>query len=97
MLTNIKLLLNITDNSKDSLLQVLINSAINEVLNYTHNENAIEDLGATIIDMVVFKYNRLKTEGVDSESYSGVSFNYSADYPEAIMRSLRAYRKAIFK
>lgn len=97
MLNDLKLLLGINDNSKDSLLILLINNAKNEIINYTHNDKCLDELESTIIEMVVFRYNRLKTEGVDSENYSGVVFNYSADYPEAILRPLKAFRKAVFK
>ena len=45
--------------------------------------------------MVVYKYNRIGTEGVDSEGYSGVNFQYTSDYPENIMRGLRAKRKVV--
>ena len=40
--------------------------------------------------MVVFLYNRLGTEGLNSESYSGVSYNYSSDYPEYILSALES-------
>nr|DAT70848.1 MAG TPA: Head Tail Connector Protein [Caudoviricetes sp.] len=52
-------------------------------------------MSSTIISMVVYKYNRLGTEGLDSEGYSGVSFGYSTDYPESIMRALKSQRKLI--
>ena len=99
MLNTIKTLLGLEDDTEDSLIQVLISSAINEALNYCHIDDFIPELEATIIDMVIFKYNRLKAkaDGVDSESYSGVSMSYSKDYPEAILRQLKAYRKVIFK
>lgn len=92
MLNKIKMLLGITDTSKDNLLTVLIESASNEALNYTHNDD-LQSLEHCICSMVVYQYNRLGTEGVDSEDYSGVSFNYSTDYPENIIRQLKAYRK----
>lgn len=94
MLENVKLLLNITDHSKDPLLTLLIEQATEEALNYTH-QNSIADLTSAIEKMVVYNYNRLGSEGADSESYSGVSFNYSTDYPENIMRNLRMHRKVI--
>lgn len=56
---------------------------------------SIDNLSSTIISMVVYKYNRLGTEGLDSEGYSGVSFGYSTDYPESIMRALKSQRKLI--
>lgn len=94
MLESIKLLLGLSDDSKDDLITLLIQQAIEEAQNYTHNDD-IHELEATIQKMVVFNFNRIKTEGIDSESYSGVSFNYSADYPESIMRSLRSHRKIV--
>ena len=69
-----------------------LEQAIEEAINYTHN-NCLAGLESTICRMVVYNYNRISTEGVDSESYSGVTYNYSADYPENIMRVLKAHRK----
>lgn len=92
MLEKIKLLLGLSDSSKDDLLTVLLEQAIDEAVNYTHND-CIDVLETSIVKMVVYNYNRLGTEGVDSEGYSGVSFAYSTDYPENIMRALRANRK----
>lgn len=92
MLEKIKILLGINDSSKDELLTVLLDQAIEETINYTHN-NCLTGLESTICRMVVYNYNRISTEGVNSESYSGVSYSYSADYPESIMRVLKAHRK----
>lgn len=94
MLDKIKLLLGINDNNKDDLLTILIEQAIDEALAYTHRDSA-DELDTSIIQMVVYKYNRIGTEGVDNENYSGVSFSYSADYPDSIMRGLRAKRKVV--
>lgn len=94
LLDKVKMLLGITNDDKNDLLTILIEQAIDEAMAYTHND-CVDELDTSIIQMVVYKYNRLNTEGVDSESYSGVSFNYSADYPESIMRGLRAKRKLI--
>lgn len=94
MLDKIKLLLRITNDSKDDLLTILIEQAIDEALAYTHRDSA-DELDTSIIQMVVYKYNRIGTEGVDNENYSGVSFSYSADYPDSIMRGLRAKRKVV--
>lgn len=94
MLDKLKLILSIKDNTKDDLLTLLIEQAIEEALNYTH-QDSIDNLSSTIISMVVYKYNRLGTEGLDSEGYSGVSFGYSTDYPESIMRALKSQRKLI--
>lgn len=97
MLQKIKLLLNITGTDKDDLLALLIDKCTDQVIAYTHNPDSVPFLEGTICDMVVYTYNRLGTEGLNSENYSGLSFSYTADYPESILRSLRAKRKAIFK
>lgn len=94
MLNKTKLLLGITTDEKDDLLTLLIESAMEEAIAYTHNDCVLE-LETTIIKMVVYNYNRLGSEGVDGEGYSGVSFTYSADYPESILRALKSKRKVI--
>ena len=94
MLEKVKLLLGIADNTKDDLLTLLIEQAVEEAIVYTHNE-CVDELNTSIIQMVVYKYNRIGTEGVDSEGYSGVSFQYTSDYTENIMRGLRAKRKVV--
>lgn len=94
MLDKLKMLLNISDSSKDDLLTFLIEQAIEEAMAFTHNE-CVEELSTIIIKMCVYNYNRLGTEGLDSEGYSGVSFAYSADYPEPIIRALKAKRKLV--
>ena len=53
MLDNIKLLLGLTDDdSKDEILMILIQRAINEAKNYTHNDS-IKDYENVIDDMVI--------------------------------------------
>ena len=92
MLKKIKLLLGIADNSKDDLLRVLLDDAAQEVVNYTHNYQ-LDKLENVIIQVAIWRYNKLGSEGLDSENYSGVSFNYSADYPDVLKKQLQAYRR----
>lgn len=93
MLERIKLLLNITDDSKDALLNELIDDATEFAQNYINNDDALENLTGTIIAMVIYDYNRLGTEGLTSENYSGVSFGYASGYSDDIMKQLKRYRK----
>ena len=94
-LEKVKLLLGLAaDNSKDALLTILIEQAIDEALTYTH-QDCVDGLDTAIIQMVVYKYNRIGTEGVESEGYSGVSFDYATDYPESILRTLKSKRKVL--
>lgn len=94
MLTKIKLLLDLKTDEKDGLITLLINQACEEARQFTHNDN-IDGLSQAIIGMVIYNYNRLGTEGLNSEGYAGVSYNYTADYPEAILRQLKAKRKVM--
>ena len=93
MLERIKLLLNITDDSKDALLNELIDNATEFAQNYINNDDALENLTGTIIAMVIYDYNRMGTEGLTSENYSGVSFGYTSGYSDDIMKQLKRYRK----
>lgn len=93
MLDNIKTLLGLTDESKDKLLIVLLDQAKEDAKLITNNEDIENVAKSTIERMVVYNYNRLGAEGLKSESYSGVSYSYDTDYPENIVRQLRAHRK----
>lgn len=93
MLERIKLLLNISDESKDALLEELIDNATEFVRNYINNDAALESLTGTIVNMVIYDYNRMGTEGLTSENYSGVSFGYASGYSDDIMKQLKRYRK----
>lgn len=94
MLEDIKLLLGISSSEKDALLNLLIMQCTDEALDFTHREDDC-DLSSAIQQMVIYKYNRLGTEGLDSESYSGVSYHYTSDYPDNIIRMLKRYRKVV--
>ncbi len=93
MLENIKTLLGLTDNSKDQILQLLINLATDDAISKTGCSDE-KELQSVITEMVIYKYNRLGTEGLNSESYSGISYNYSSDYPESILSALSAIKKS---
>ena len=92
ILDNVKVLLGITGTDKDNLLNLLIDNATEFAVTYTKNPD-VESFYGCIQRIVVYDYNRMDTEGLTSESYSGLMFNYAADYPEAVLKPLRAYRK----
>lgn len=92
MLNKIKILLGIADDSKDELLRILLDQTAEEVVNYTHNYE-LDKLENVIINIAIWKYNRIGSEGLNSENYSGVSFSYASEYPDAILKQLQAYRR----
>lgn len=92
MLDKIKLLLGITDNSKDELINLLIQSAKDELVLFCRNTYS-DDMEGVVIDMCVFKYNSLDHTGLTGESYNGASFSYQTDYPPSILKRMRRYCK----
>lgn len=91
MLEELKLLLDITTHDKDNLLNLLLDMAQNEAIDYTGAP--IDKLNTVILKIAVFNYNRLGTEGLNSENYSGVTFNYDNDYPDSIKTQLDSLAK----
>lgn len=92
MLEDIKLLLGLLTADKDELLELLIKNAKKTAQTYT-NDTDTSKVKHLIEKMVIYDYNRLGTEGLDAETYSGISYTYSSDYPESILKELRQYRK----
>lgn len=93
MLANIKLLLGESAEGKDDLIQLLIFKAQDDARLIT----GVKDLILTdslIEDMVVYRFNRLGTEGLNSESYSGITYNYESNYPDYILTKLDALKKS---
>ena len=95
MLEQLKIILGISDEdeSKDDILNALIEQASADALAFTHL-NSTETLQDVIVDMATYRFSVLGSEGLTGESYSGVSFNYSVDYPKHIISQLRARRIA---
>jgi len=95
-LEKIKLLLGITSNAKDNLLNLLISQTDDFVVDYTNQK--VEDISPNLIEeIVVYRFNILGSEGLNSESYSGMSFNYNQDLPSHIYKQLNKFRKVIFR
>lgn len=92
LLDNIKIELGISDTSKDELLSLLITDEQSNAQTITHNSDVDED-EVLITKMVIWRYNTIGSEGLTAESYSGVSYSYTADYPDDIDRMLKARRK----
>lgn len=82
------------DATQDPLLQRYIDKAINKVMNFTKRDKAYveKELQNQVIDLAIILYNRKGTEGLKSQSYSGVSETYVEDIPNDIKRDLYAHR-----
>lgn len=93
-LQKVKLLLDITSNDKDNLLNLLISEA--EDFQESYTSQTLESIKPITEQIVVYRFNLLGSEGLNSESYSGLSFSYDSALPEHIYKHLNKYRKVIF-
>lgn len=93
MIEEIKLLLGeAAANYSDAQISLAYRMALAEVEAYTNRQaDAVLELCAEKIAVV--KLNRSNTEGLASQSYSGVSENYLDGYPEDIQMILRGKRR----
>ena len=80
------------DDSQDVLLGTLIEQCSEEYLRRTHQSVADE---AVVNAMVMERYNKLGTEGVQSISYSGISESYDSDYSEATQKLIRSKTRLV--
>ena len=78
---------------KTELLELLIENATEEILNYCNLEEYNTKLDSLICKIVVYNYNRLGTEGLNSTSYSELRENYTDGYGEDIVRMLNKNRR----
>ena len=93
MIDEIKILLgNAAANYTDAQISLAYKRAAAEVEDYCNREL---DATLTLVaeEIAVIKLNRINTEGLDSQSYSGVSENYIDGYPAHIQAILNKKRK----
>ena len=93
MLDKIKLLLNITDDAADDLLNTLIAICKEEAYIYCNLPEYNEKLDSMVVFMVIEKYNRIGSEGTTSQSVSGISATYESFYSEKIVKMLNKHRR----
>jgi hypothetical protein len=75
LLNRIKILLGITDN--DELLYEIIKLIEAKILSYLNIEELPKELEYILIELSIERYNRIGSEGLNSESSDGVSFTYN--------------------
>ena len=93
MIEDIKILLgDAAENFNDSLIGLVAKQALAEVEAYC-NRSADYELEMVAIRIAILKLNRINTEGLQSQSYSGISENYIDGYPADILAILNRKRK----
>ena len=93
MLEEIKLLLgDAASNYTDAQISLAVKMSLAEVEDYCNRE-ADATLELIAEKIAVIKLNRINTEGLASQSYSGVSESYIDGYPAEITAVLNRKRK----
>lgn len=93
MLEEIKLMLgDAADNYSDALINLCYKQALAEVEDYC-NRDADTSLELIAQRIAVIKLNRINTEGLAAQSFSGVSESYIDGYPTDILAVLNRKRK----
>jgi hypothetical protein len=93
LINNIKIRLgDAANNYSDDLINLLIEDAKSEVSSYCNREIDAE-LEKVVEKIVVIKLNRVNSEGLASQSYSGTSESYIDGYPADILAVLDRKRK----
>lgn len=93
MVADIKIMLGDTvSNYSDAQISLAYKQALTEVEAYCNREADIE-LDIIVDRLAVIKLNRMNTEGLSGQSYSGVSESYIDGYPADILAILNRKRK----
>ena len=81
-------------NKNDDELLQLLEEAQFDILGDINNSVLPPQLEGTLIQWAIIKYNRIGTEGQNSENFSGTSSSYDNDFPPYIKRSLNRFRRS---
>lgn len=92
-LEKLKIRLGISDNSEDALLNMLLEDAEGEILDFCNRDILPVKAESLQRELAIIYYNRLGSEGETSRSEGGVSVSYSTEIPENIKNRLIAFRR----
>ena len=95
MLDDLKVLLGIADDTQDTLLNLLLSKATTKFQNYCHRLDIPDSAQSSITDYAVILYNRRGSEGLNSESYSGVNNNFETGIPQSIKSEWNSFAKMV--
>lgn len=98
MLDNVKILVGIQegDTGKDALLALYITKTTQQVLNYCNLTELAPEMEGIVEDLVVMRYNRRGSEGVQSEMIGDRSKQFyvmGEDIPESVKTQLNRFRR----
>lgn len=93
----VRLDIDINDDSKDSLLTILLEDAEEYILTYTRRgkEQWLGAFNAVRFQVAAINYTRLGAEGVQSQREGDITTAYlgKEDYPDSVTKALNPYRR----
>ena len=92
-LEKLKIRLGISDNSEDALLNMLLEDAEGEILDFCNRDILLTKMEGLQRELAIIYYNRQGSEGEASRSELGVSVSYITDIPDNIKSRLNAFRR----
>lgn len=95
MLDDLKVLLGTTDTTQDGLLNLLLTKATTKFQNYCHRLDIPDNAQSSIVDYAIVLFNRQGSEGLQSESYSGVNNTMEVGIPQAIKTEWNSFAKMV--
>ncbi|MDU4939613.1 MAG: phage head-tail connector protein [Clostridium sp.] len=81
------------DTSKDDLLEMLLEDAEGEILDFCNRDILPDKAQVLQRELAITYYNRIGSEGEASRSEGGVSVSYSTEIPGNIKSRLLAFRR----
>ena len=91
-LDNVKTLTNITDTTQDAKLDLVLQSVENTILDFLGLAEIPENLTYIVVEMAIERFNRIGSEGFDTETVEGVAVTYS-DKLKNYTATLSKYRR----
>lgn len=88
----IRLGISILDITKDDLLNMFLEDASNEILDYTNRDTILTKMEGLQRELAIIYFNKQGSEGESSRSEGGISVSYSTEIPESIKSRLKAFR-----
>lgn len=79
-----------------SLLDMLVEDAKVEAVDYCNLIAYDTTLDSTVVKMVIQNYNKSKSQGISSQTYSGVQETFKDGYSADVLASLNKHRKVRF-
>ena len=93
-LTDVKTVLGISVTTYDSLLNIYIRQAKQQILTYCNRSNVPEALDDVHIQLAIVYYNRRGLEGEASRTEGAITQTFDKDIPAYLMSQLNYYRVA---